>query len=297
MTANGQFILGIDGGGTKTLARLVNIDSQQSWQIAGGASSLTNNLVEAGQVVAKLIDALCAQAGCAPVQVHAMLGLAGAGSAMRVAQLQHHLPRCGSMHISTDATTSLYGAGQGEPVCIVALGTGSVAARLNPDGSQILQGGWGFIAGDEGGGARLGLHGLQHLLADIDRYAQPRSRLSQCLAERVAKQRDEMLGWIAEAKAGDYAALAPLVLELHESCPAAQQVMQQHLRQVEQMIYDIRGDSGYPVALLGGLAAATARGLPANMSAMLIAPKGDALDGACYLARRQAKGERWWVSK
>ena len=38
-----QYILGLDGGGTKTVARLVNLRTSMQWQVNAGATSLSND--------------------------------------------------------------------------------------------------------------------------------------------------------------------------------------------------------------------------------------------------------------
>ncbi|MDC2890653.1 hypothetical protein [Psychrosphaera algicola] len=55
---------------------------------------------------------------------------------------------------------------------MVALGTGSVGARLDKNGKEHYVGGWGFPIGDEASGAKLGFNAVQKLLADINWHNQ-----------------------------------------------------------------------------------------------------------------------------
>ena len=43
MINKSEFILGVDGGGTKTIARLENLHTGQQWLATGGSASLTND--------------------------------------------------------------------------------------------------------------------------------------------------------------------------------------------------------------------------------------------------------------
>ena len=42
-----KYILGIDGGGTKTLARLINLETSEKWEAVVGQSSLSNDFKNA----------------------------------------------------------------------------------------------------------------------------------------------------------------------------------------------------------------------------------------------------------
>ena len=43
MINKSEFILGVDGGGTKTIARLENLHTGEQWLATGGSASLTND--------------------------------------------------------------------------------------------------------------------------------------------------------------------------------------------------------------------------------------------------------------
>jgi N-acetylglucosamine kinase-like BadF-type ATPase len=61
-----------------------------------------------------------------------------------------------------DADIALYGsAPHGGPGVVVIAGTGSVCCGVNARGRRVWAGGWGPIAGDEGGGAWIARRGLR----------------------------------------------------------------------------------------------------------------------------------------
>ena len=70
--------------------------------------------------------------------------------------------------VASDAVVSHAGALAGGPGVVLAVGTGSVAIAIAPDGTMHRADGWGPWLGDEGGGAWLGLHGLRAALRAAD---------------------------------------------------------------------------------------------------------------------------------
>jgi N-acetylglucosamine kinase-like BadF-type ATPase len=65
------------------------------------------------------------------------------------------------IEVVTDADIALYGATNGAPGIVVIAGTGSICCGVNARGKRICAGGWGPIAGDEGGGAWIARRALR----------------------------------------------------------------------------------------------------------------------------------------
>jgi len=303
---NVDYILGVDGGGSKTLARLVKVTTQEQWQAMSGPSSLTNDFSGAVKVLNTLIDNLIAQSGCQLQEVFAVFGLAGAGNSDAVAKLQQtFIHRFSFLEIYCDAYTSAYGANNGSEVAVVALGTGSVGMRLqlNEAGelTQHLVGGWGFLIGDEGGGAKLGYHGIQALITEFERFGYARSQLTQAIAAFININgstditRQDIAAWLARAKPLDFSELSPLVTQYQSSCPVVKKIIANHIASVEALIAATLADSTLPVVLLGGLAPFTEKLLSASTRSLLNNAKGDALDGACLLAGIALKKRKFTI--
>lgn len=285
-----QFILGIDGGGTKTIGRVVNLTTGQSWEHRLGPSSLTNDFIGAVSVIQTLVNELCKQSQANVQQLVAVMGLAGGGSPERAASLQKSLDLpFNDLFICNDARTSLVGANKGQPIAMVALGTGSVGARLDADGQTSFFGGWGFAAGDEGGGAKLGLHAVKCVVTEIDRYARLRSRLAIALGEKIGDNRKDILNWLSVATPSDYAQFSHLVFDYAGECPVASNIVLIHSQQVEQLISTTLGDTKLSLVMLGGLAKPSQSFLSSQCLERLVEPLGTALDGACLIAEKRAK--------
>ncbi|MBZ9611625.1 BadF/BadG/BcrA/BcrD ATPase family protein [Rheinheimera maricola] len=282
-----MWILTVDGGGSKTLARLTNSRTGQQWQQQAGPASLTNDFSQALANINLLSHNLCQQAGVNSQQLVAVMGLAGAGNPQQqqqaVQQLQHHYQH---LLLTTDARTSLYGANLGQPVLVIALGTGSVAMRLLPDGREQQVGGWGFNIGDEGGGAWLGKQTVRELLWQVDSLAGVQSPLLQQVANQIGHNAATLLPWLKTASPNDFAALAPLVFDYAQQCSVAQSLQQRHIAAVQQLLLHAREQFALPVVLLGGLADTTAALLSPQSRALLQPAGGSALDGGYILAQQ-----------
>ena len=286
-----MWILAVDGGGSKTLARLTNTSTGQHWQQQAGPASLTNDFSLALSNINLLSASLCQQAGVSSQQVVAVMGLAGAGNPQQHQQACQQLARhYARFLLTTDAKTSLYGANLGRPVLVVALGTGSVAMRLLADGTEQQVGGWGFNIGDEGGGAWLGRELVRQLLWYLD-WQKPLTPLLVAVATQCGRDAAALLPWLKQATASDFAALAPLVYQ-HAADPTALQLLQRQATAINELAACCLAGQPLPLVLLGGLAEACRPYLTAELQQRIQPAAGDALSGGLVLAQALANGTK-----
>ena len=158
-------VVGVDGGGTKTDA--VILDAQQrviGEGQAGPSNPLRVGIAGAAAAVREAIDSACASAKLRRADlVAAQIGLAGARRReLRERMRETLMPLgIGEIEVVTDAQIALYGATDGAPGLVVIAGTGSICCGINARGKRFCAGGWGPIAGDEGGGAWLARRALR----------------------------------------------------------------------------------------------------------------------------------------
>ncbi|MCW5315295.1 ATPase [Nostoc sp. KVJ3] len=179
------YVLGIDGGGSKTVCILMDDLHQVLGRGEAGSSnyqsigiettlqsiqSAIHNAVEAARITSNFkIDAIC-------------LGLAGVGRAVDIEvvkglleELQNNksLPiswalQSANIVICNDALIALVG-GIGQPVgIVVAVGTGSIIFGRNHQGDTKRVGGWGYILGDEGSAYKIAIAGMNAALKSYD---------------------------------------------------------------------------------------------------------------------------------
>lgn len=288
-----EYFIGIDGGGTKTLARLGH-GRETLMEIGAGASSLTQDLSGAINTVLGLCRELLAKHRIQPSQVSVACGLAGAGDTAAAGQLHAHLKQLGFAEttVTSDAQTSLLGAGAGLPIVVVSIGTGSVAIRLSRDGHIRQFGGWGLAIGDEGSGAAIGKSAVRALLWELDIHGRAVSELCQQIMTEVGIQRPAILRWLREAGSREYAALAPLVFKHLPDCQQANEIITKTAGEIDRLIAVANENQDLPLTLLGGLADKLNPYLSEAHQQKLIAPFGTSLDGACMLARKEARLEK-----
>ncbi|OMF37601.1 ATPase [Paenibacillus sp. FSL H8-0548] len=160
-----MIFLGIDAGGSKTHALLVN----EAGQVLGSGLSGNGNHQTAYAKARVSIDEACQQAlqeaGAAKEQVDfAYFGLAGADrepdyAILRpmIASLDYpkHAISCDTMIGMRAGTKQSYGA-------VIISGTGFNAAARSPKGEELQYGGFGYLFGDgQGSGSDLAIHAFR----------------------------------------------------------------------------------------------------------------------------------------
>lgn len=287
-----RFIMGIDAGGSKTAGCIQNTETLQSWRATTGPASLTTNLSLACENIKNLIHQLLAETQCNANECSLVCGVAGAGNQQNVAILKSHLnDNFQHLLITTDARTSLYGAANGEPVIVIAIGTGSVAMRLDNDNVEKQFGGWGFNAGDLGGGAYIGRCLVQYVLTKYDEDNHCYEEITLQTLSKIGTKKPDILQWLAEANATDFTSLVPIVCkyleqEKNDSSGVAYKIMKQAAMEIDKLIQLAQTGQHYPVVLTGGLASTIYPLLDKEHQKNIIEAKGNAVDGALFLARR-----------
>lgn len=157
-SATRRAVVGVDGGGTKTEAVILDARDQVLGEgTAGPSNPLRIGIANAAAAVREAIDKACAAGHVRREDIiAAQVGLAGARRLELSLRMREALSNLGipDVQVCGDADIALYGAtSNGGPGVVVIAGTGSVCCGVNARGRRVWAGGWGPIAGDEGGGA------------------------------------------------------------------------------------------------------------------------------------------------
>ncbi len=162
-------VVGVDGGGTKTHAVIMDMNFAVLGEgFAGPSNPLRVGVASAAAAVREAIDKACEVARVRRTDlVAAEIGLAGARRKELSARMREALNGLGvaQLAVVSDADIALYGATEGAPGVIVIAGTGSISCGINARRKLVCAGGWGPIAGDEGSGswiARRALRAIAH---------------------------------------------------------------------------------------------------------------------------------------
>ncbi len=182
-----HFYLGVDGGGTKTNIALMNAAGEVVAEGTGGPSNPLRVGVETAVAnIAKALDSACDTGSISRGDiVAATLGLAGVRredirDRVRESFLARY--RIRKIHVVTDADIALFGTTLGNAGLVVIAGTGSICLGINDAGERAMSGGWGPVAGDEGGGRGIAGEAL-HAVAKASDGRGPLTKLSDRAAE------------------------------------------------------------------------------------------------------------------
>lgn len=165
-------VVGVDGGGTKTQAVILDLNYTPLGEgLAGPSNPLRVGISNAAAAIREAIDNACEAAHLRRTDlVAAEIGLAGASRNELRARVRDALNSLGIAEIVVvgDADIALYGATEGAPGVIVIAGTGSICCGINARGKRACAGGWGPVAGDEGGGAWIARRALRAIAHAAD---------------------------------------------------------------------------------------------------------------------------------
>jgi len=256
-----------------------------------GPANIRLGLETSLAAVRQATDQCLQQAGLSSAdlpRVTACLALAGASEPAALAAAQAQEFPFGHTTITTDANAACVGAHGGRDGGVIICGTGSIAwAALK--GRRYRLGGWGLIVSDEGSGAWLGREALRQVLwAHDGRIAW--TDLLRALFEQFRNDPHAIVRWTTDASSRDFGLLAPRVVEYAEhGDPAGIALMQAAAAHIDSLAARLIGLGTSRLALAGGLAIPMKPWLSREIQAYLVAPAGDALDGALQLARFEAE--------
>lgn len=218
-----QLMLGIDGGGTKTLAAICDSSGQVLGVGRGGASNIDDvGLEQASQNIQQAVTEARKQANLEPRAFDAaFLGLAGIVSGHDRALMQGlaaRLELAAPEHLGVDhdCRIALAGGLSGRAGIVLIAGTGSSCYGVNAAGDSWRAGGWGSLISDEGSAYFLGRESLIASVRTLDGRG-PNTRLAAIMLEHLGVQQpDDLLHriYVSGLNRSEIAALAPLVLEV-----------------------------------------------------------------------------------
>jgi N-acetylglucosamine kinase-like BadF-type ATPase len=188
--------LGVDGGGTKTQIVLIDENKQIVGEgFAGASNPLRVGIEMAVSNILKAVNYACDVGELSRGDiVSATLGVAGVRREdlrQRVYERFTENLYIRSVEVCTDAEIALYGAANGKAALVVIAGTGSICIGQNDKGERTTAGGWGPLAGDEGGGSGIARRALQAIAKASDGRGKP-TKLSEVALDyfRAARMED-----------------------------------------------------------------------------------------------------------
>ena len=288
-----RYLIGVDGGGTGTRARLTRPDGKVLGTGRAGPSALGQGIEQAWYNVRDAIDQAFRAANLTawePGECAVGLGLAGAIVAGRSGDFLRAARSFERLALASDGFTTLLGAHEGRPGAAVIAGTGSIGEALLPSGTHVFVGGWGYPIGDDGSGAWLGMYAMRRTQQAVDGYA-PAGTLVRAVQAVAGNTRDALLAWCERAGQHAYATLAPLVFDAETTDAYAAELLNTAARALDDIAVALDPAGALPLVISGSIGQRLLPRLAPGVRARLVEPAGDAIDGALHLIREQLRRE------
>jgi glucosamine kinase len=260
-----SFVVGVDGGGTKTRALLADEQGNQIGEAVGAGSAVRPQEIErSAGIIAGVVRDVIENAGKGEQRARVVcVGVAGAGREPERQTLYEHLVAmqiADDVIVQTDLWIALDDAfGDGPGVLLIA-GTGSSAFGRGPTGATARCGGWGPVIGDEGGGAWLGRRALSVVAAASDGREPETALTGAVLTATESTEAADLIRWAASATPALLASLAPVVLSVADGgdlranalVSLAVEELALHVRALARQLFTDERAS-VPLAFTGGL--------------------------------------------
>ncbi len=220
-----EYIIGMDGGGTKTHGIISDLDGNPVAEVMGGSANFQMLGVDVvARSIFKLILELVEKIGRSFSDVKIIvIGLAGAGKEEDKNRVYNGIIKVADEYglklpkliIETDARIALEGAFMGDAGIVLISGTGSVMFAKDINGEIHRVGGWGRFIGDEGSGFSIGCEALRAVAKFIDGRGE-KTILKDLIFEKF--KISDLREVVSKIYSGEFdlASIAPIVMEAGE---------------------------------------------------------------------------------
>jgi glucosamine kinase len=289
-TQKEKLYLGIDGGGTRCRARIVNSAGETLGEaMRGGANTRLGINHVFGEIIAAATMAL-KEAGLSDSRIsdlHAGLGLAGLPLERERKLAESYKHPFASACFATDAYTACLGAHDGADAILI-VGTGTCGQAI-VEGRELALAGWGFEISDIGSGARIGRTAIETALLAHEGL-EVSSELTRAVMKHFNDNPEEIVAFAEKARPADYGAFCPMVFDAdsHGDSTAAA-IIDVAVTANRNILHKLKEFGAKRLSLMGGLAEQMAKRMPDDIRSDLVPAQNDALHGAILMARKYQK--------
>ena len=292
-----DIFIGIDGGATKTIARVEDAHGEFLGQGQGGPANIRLSVEGSWQSIHDALREALVKPGLrledGRHRFYCGAGLAGTEVPSACDQFVNTPHPFARLILKSDGYTSCLGAHGGGDGATIAIGTGTVGYQIEGD-KEYKVGGWGFPHGDEGSGACLGLEAVRLTLHWLDGRGEP-SPLLEAVYAHFDRDLIRLVVWANQANATQFAQIAPIVIEqVKRQTPLAVTLIQQAAGEIDRLAAALAAqsiDKTSPCSLLGGLAQFIEPWLGESLRARLVPCKLDAVHGAVLMIRKALQNQ------
>lgn len=251
-----QYLLGIDGGGTKTEFLLTDLHKNECARVVLGSSNPVNAGIEKAKAILSLgITQLCAGKDRSAISVFA--GLAGGRDERIKNDINRFLSQYGfgAFANGSDTDSTLELALHGADGVAVIMGTGIVA--FTKSGNKLHRtGGWGYMIDQGGSGFHYGADALHCALSYHDKSGGSALML-QLVEDKLGKGIETCIPDIYAQGVAFVASFAPIVFQAYSiGDDFARQIIDRNVREAAKIINAARKqleNDNAPTVICGGL--------------------------------------------
>ncbi|MHB1376184.1 MAG: N-acetylglucosamine kinase [Candidatus Humimicrobiaceae bacterium] len=202
-----NYILGVDGGGTKTVVRITDYNGNIASEIITGAgnyksvgisaaeSNITEGILKAVMQIKKEPDEVFFASSC--------FGLSGFDSEQdgeifkniiynkKIKKLLH--PH--KIIICNDSRIGLAAGTDNKNAIMIICGTGSNCFGINEEGREAKANGWDFILGDEGSAYEIGIKALRSIMRAFDKRGKKTLLTHSILKDLNLENIQDLIDW------------------------------------------------------------------------------------------------------
>ena len=298
-----DYIIGIDGGGTKTVGMLTTDKGEEVTKTQTGPSNYhVVGIEQTKSVLVEIIHKLTGNIDKTELDsIRFCLGMAGLGredDRKIIGQLCDEIGIGKKRILTHDAHIALVGGTGKQQGVIVISGTGSIVYGIDQFGQEARAGGWGYLLGDEGSGYEIGIMGLQAVVRSADKREPPTELTGMMLNKLALNKPTDIIQWIHSASRDEIAELSKVVFKAVEKGDKKAETIidsaaDELILAIETVVRMLNFSDTFDVLLSGGnlihqpiLADKLSQWIERNiMGATATLPKHEPVYGAVLLAR------------
>ena len=250
-----QLFVGVDGGGTKCRACVYNSDLEIIGSGVGGPSNPFHGEAQAQASIINAIKMALVDAGLPPSSANSLIvgaGLAGVNVPAVFESMNAWQHPFKKLYLTTDLHIACLGAHNQDKGAVIVSGTGSCGYSL-VNGKSTMIGGHGFLLGDKGSGAWLGLEAVKAVLLAQDNLG-PQTFLNKLISDYLNATGILIVEKLSAAKSSDYAQLARFVFEaVHHGDDVAKNILREGAAYIDALAEKLWETQPGRMAFIGGL--------------------------------------------
>ncbi len=214
---NSTFLIGVDAGGSKTVAAAYTPSGETVARICGRAGNITADPTAGCRAITDTVTSLISRLESIsprPALPLLCVGAAGAsahGEELQAALLRAYGERIGSIRVISDAELALLAAHGGDDGVLIISGTGSIGYRKAGD-TLLRCGGWGHLLGDEGSGYDIAVCAIRAITRAADTGDTAPLPLRDAVFSHLGVNTlPQLISYVYSRQKSEIAALAPIV--------------------------------------------------------------------------------------